>query len=63
MDERPPDQMFPAIELIHQEAPALKIALAGGNHPELKDLIDDWCVTIQSPLSSVIIEERNARLL
>ncbi len=61
MDERPPDQMFPAIELIRREAPALKIALAGGNHPELKDLIDDWCITIQSPLSSDLIEERNAR--
>ena len=59
MDERPPDQMFPAIDLIRREAPGLKIALAGGNHPELKDLIDDWCITIQSPLSSDIIEERN----
>jgi len=62
MDERPPDQMLPAIELIRREAPALKIALAGGNHPELKDLIDDWCITIQSPLTSDIIDERNARL-
>ncbi|MFC1628119.1 DUF4091 domain-containing protein [Gemmatimonadota bacterium] len=62
MDERPPEQMNPAIDLIRQEAPGLRIALAGGNHPELNERIDDWCVYVTPPLASDIIEERNRRI-
>ncbi|MFH2002141.1 MAG: glycoside hydrolase domain-containing protein [Planctomycetota bacterium] len=61
MDERPPKQMRPAIALIREHAPALKIALAGGNYPELEKEIHDWCVYITPPLRSELICEREAR--
>ncbi|MBU0755284.1 MAG: DUF4091 domain-containing protein [Planctomycetes bacterium] len=62
MDERPPDQMIPAIDLIRAHAPELKIALAGHNHPELNDRIDDWCVFITPILDPAVVEERTARI-
>lgn len=61
MDERPPEQMRPAIELIREHAPGLKIALAGGNHPELEEEIHDWCVFITPPLSDELIRKRGER--
>lgn len=60
-DERPPELMKPFMQLLHTVAPQLKIALAGGNSPELKDDIDDWCVFISPPLDPALARERTAR--
>jgi hypothetical protein len=60
-DERPPELMKPFMQLLHTAAPELKIALAGGNSPELNDDIDDWCVFISPPLDPAIARERTAR--
>ncbi|HOX37867.1 MAG TPA: DUF6067 family protein [Candidatus Brocadiia bacterium] len=61
MDERPPEMMKPMIKLLRSASPKLKIALAGGNHPELKDQIDDWCVFITPPLDPALAKERTAK--
>ncbi|MCX7599150.1 MAG: DUF6067 family protein, partial [Armatimonadetes bacterium] len=37
MDERPAEMMKPMLALLREVAPELKVALAGGNEPELKD--------------------------
>ena len=61
MDEIPLKRMLPFIEFVKKAAPGLKLALAGGNHPELKDAIHDWCVFISPPLDPAIARERIAR--
>jgi len=58
MDEWPLDRMLPMIAFLRQTAPELKIALAGGNHPELADKIDDWCVFITPPLDPALARQR-----
>ncbi|MCE5240278.1 DUF4091 domain-containing protein [bacterium] len=61
MDEWPLDRMLPMIAFLRQTAPELKIALAGGNHPELADKIDDWCVFITPPLDPALARQRAAK--
>ncbi len=61
MDEWPLERMLPMIEFLRQTAPDLKIALAGGNHPELADQIDDWCVFITPPLDPALARKRTAK--
>ncbi|MEN6641544.1 MAG: glycoside hydrolase domain-containing protein [Armatimonadia bacterium] len=61
MDEWPLERMLPMIEFLRKTAPDLKIALAGGNHPELADKIDDWCVFITPPLDPAIAKARAAK--
>jgi hypothetical protein len=61
MDERPAHMMKPMLALLRAVAPDLKVALAGGNEPELKEDVDDWCVFISPPLDSAIARERTAK--
>ncbi len=61
MDELPPKAMRPMLAFLRAAAPALKVALAGGNTPELKDDVDDWCVFITPPLDPAVARERIAR--
>ncbi len=61
MDERPEELMRPMLALLREVAPELKVALAGGNEPRLKDDIDDWCVFINPPLDPAIARERAAK--
>ena len=61
MDEIPLKRMLPFIAFVKRAAPELKLALAGGNHPELKEHIDDWCVFINPPLDPAIALERTKR--
>jgi hypothetical protein len=58
MDEPPAEVAQKVLGVVRQAAPELKVAMAGGNHPELKDLIDDWCVFIDPPLDPAIAKER-----
>jgi len=58
MDERPPELMQALLSLLGEAAPELKVALAGGNEPSLKDAVDDWCVFIAPPLDPAIASER-----
>lgn len=58
MDEWPLERMLPMLDFLRKTAPDLKIALAGGNHPELADKIDDWCVFITPPLDPAIARQR-----
>lgn len=58
MDEWPLERMLPMLEFLRRTAPELKIALAGGNHPELADKIDDWCVFITPPLDPAVARQR-----
>jgi hypothetical protein len=61
MDERTPEQTQAMRAMLKEAAPELGIALAGSNHPELKDLVDDWCVFIGPPLDPAIAQERRAK--
>jgi len=61
MGEWPIAQMKPMLEFLRQDAPGLKIALAGSNEPELADKIDDWCVFITPPLDPAIARQRAAK--
>jgi len=61
MDERTPEQMQAMQRMLKSAAPELGIALAGSNDPELKDMVNDWCVYINPPLDPAIARERRQR--
>lgn len=61
MDERPLEAMLHTIELIHEAAPGLGIALAGTADREYAETVDDWCAFITPPLDPAVVEERALR--
>jgi YD repeat-containing protein len=61
MDERPPEMILKVLALIAEFAPGMKVALAGGDHPELYDSVDDMCFFISHRIKPVVIDRRNRR--
>lgn len=61
MDERPLELMQPAVKLVEEVAPELRIALAGTYHDELKESVDDYRVFISGRVAPEIIAERSGR--
>ncbi|NPV46705.1 MAG: DUF4091 domain-containing protein [Armatimonadetes bacterium] len=61
MDEPPAAVAQQVLNVVRKAAPDLRVAMAGGNHPELSDLIDDWCVFVSPPLDPAIARERTSR--
>ncbi len=62
MDERPFEMMSKAISLLHAEAPALKIALAGEDaHEAMSADIYDYSVSFSRFTKQDILAERNRR--
>lgn len=61
MDEPPAAVARQVLDVVRQAAPGLRVAMAGGNHPELADLIDDWCVFISPPLDPSLARQRATR--
>jgi len=58
MDERAPEQMKAAIDLIRDAAPGLKVASAENQAPQLSDMIHDWSMTIDLSNNPEIIKKR-----
>lgn len=58
MDERPPDVMRKAIDLIHDAAPGLKIGLAGNYHEEIDNDLYDLCIYISGEVDPAKIAAR-----
>jgi hypothetical protein len=60
MDERPLPSMQAVISLLKQIDPEWKIALAGGNHPEIAKDIYDYCIIIGEKFDPAVLKERKA---
>ncbi|MCD7720798.1 MAG: DUF4091 domain-containing protein [Prevotellaceae bacterium] len=65
MDERQPEQMRKAMDLIHSAAPGLGISLAGNYHPDIEAELRDYCVDISQleGLPPEVIERRRGEKL
>ncbi len=66
MDERQPEQMRQAMDLIKSVAPELKVSLAGNYHPEIESDLCDYCVDysqIDLMSRSVVERRRNEGLI
>lgn len=61
LDERPPETMLAVLALIRRHAPGLGVALAGADHPELYDSVDDYCFFISHRIAPEVIRRRAAR--
>lgn len=61
MDERPVKDMLAVVDLVRSVSPGLKLALAGGDHPELYNELYDYCVLIPHELDSGLLNERRSR--
>lgn len=58
MDERKPEDMRKLITFLQSVAPSLKIALAGGFHPEISNSIYDLCVYKKNKVSAKDLAQR-----
>ncbi len=61
MDERPVKDMLEVVSLVRKTAPGLKLALAGGDHPELYDEVHDYCFLINHKLDPALIKRRTGQ--
>lgn len=61
MDERPVADMLAVADLVQTVSPGLKLALAGGDHPELYDKLYDYCVLIPHELDFDLLNKRRLR--
>ncbi|WZL89307.1 glycoside hydrolase domain-containing protein [Salinimicrobium sp. 3283s] len=58
MDERPMEVMQETIKVIKAADANFKISFAGGNHPELYEEIDDYCLSMEESFPQEVKEER-----
>ncbi len=61
IDEAPLETMQQFIGFLRADAPGLKIALAGGWHPEIREEIHSWCCFIDQEMPREVIEQRRAQ--
>ena len=60
MDERGLKDMLATIEVVRKADPDFKLSLAGTYHPELVDLLDDYCTNIAGKFTDEELARRKA---
>lgn len=58
MDERPMDHMLQAIEIIKAADPDFRVSLAGTFHPELADVLLDYCIASAEKMDEQTLQRR-----
>ncbi len=61
MDERSPEDMLLALDVIRSADPDFKVSLAGNYHPELKDIVSDYSLAIRQDFPKDVLATRKSK--
>ncbi len=61
MDERSPEDMLMALDVIRSADPDFRVSLAGNYHPELEDKLSDYSLAIRQDFPSETFAKRKSR--
>ncbi len=61
MDERSPEDMLLALDIIRSADPEFRVSLAGNYHPELEDIISDYSLAIRQDFPEEVLAKRKSK--
>ncbi len=60
MDERSPEDMLLALDVIRSADPDFKVSLAGNYHPELEEIVSDYSLAIRQDFPEEVMAKRKS---